>query len=170
MRLLLIIAALLLATACGEDPKANINVGSIAPTFQTFSADGGVTRFPAAYFGKPLVIRFWADWCKYCEGEIKAIESVYQRHQGKGLQVLAIDAGQDKATINAFIKKIGVSLPGPPRRDNRPLPAATAWLACRPRSLSTARASSAPRLSARPMRRLSSAMHWKCCNERQQGL
>ena len=112
MRLLLIIAALLLATACGKEaPKANINVGSIAPTFQTFSADGGVTHFPAAYFGKPLVIRFWADWCKYCEGEMKAIESVYQRHQGKGLQVLAINAGQDKATINAFIKKIGVTYP-----------------------------------------------------------
>ena len=112
MRLLLIIAALLLATACGKEaPKANINVGSIAPTFQTFSADGGVTHFPAAYFGKLLVIRFWADWCKYCEGEMKAIESVYQRHQGKGLQVLAINAGQDKATINAFIKKIGVTYP-----------------------------------------------------------
>ena len=42
---------------------------------------------------------------------MKAIESVYQRHQGKGLQVLAINAGQDKATINAFIKKIGVTYP-----------------------------------------------------------
>ncbi len=112
MRLLLIVAALMLATACGKEaPKANINVGNIAPTFQTFSADGGVTHFPAAYFGKPLVVRFWADWCKYCEGEMKAIESVYQRHKGKGLQVLAINAGQDKATINAFINKIGVTYP-----------------------------------------------------------
>lgn len=112
MRLLLIIAALMLATACGKEaPKANINVGSIAPTFQTFSADGGVTHFPAAYFGKPLVIRFWADWCKYCEGEMKAIEAVYQRHKDKGLEVLAINAGQDKKTIDAFIKKIGVTYP-----------------------------------------------------------
>ena len=112
MRLLLIFAALLLATACGKEaPKANINVGSIAPTFQTFRTDGGATHFPAAYFGKPLVVRFWADWCKYCEGEMKAIEAVYQRHKGKGLEVLAINAGQDKATIDAFIKKIGVSYP-----------------------------------------------------------
>ena len=112
MRLLLIIAALLLATACGKEaPKANINVGSIAPTFQTFRTDGGATHFPAAYFGKPLVVRFWADWCKYCEGEMQAIEAVYQRHKGKGLEVLAINAGQDKATIDAFIKKIGVSYP-----------------------------------------------------------
>ncbi len=110
MRIFLLIAALLLSACGNEAPKANINIGSIAPTFQTFRTDGGAEHFPAGYFGKPLVIRFWADWCKYCEGEMKAIETVYQANQGK-LQVLAINAGQDKATINAFIKKIGVSYP-----------------------------------------------------------
>ena len=110
MRLFLLILALFLS-ACGKEaPKANINIGSIAPTFQTFRVDGGAEHFPAAYFGKPLVVRFWADWCKYCEGEMKAIETVYQANKGK-LQVLAINAGQDKATINAFIKKIGVTYP-----------------------------------------------------------
>lgn len=110
MRIFLLIATLLLAACGNEAPKANINIGSIAPTFQTFRADGGAELFPAAYFGKPLVIRFWADWCKYCEGEMKAIETVYQANKGK-LQVLAINAGQDKATINAFIRKIGVTYP-----------------------------------------------------------
>ena len=110
MRIFLLILALFLS-ACGKEaPKANVNIGSIAPTFQTFRVDGGAEHFPAAYLGKPLVIRFWADWCKYCEGEMKAIETVYQANQGK-LQVLAINAGQDKATINAFIKKIGVTYP-----------------------------------------------------------
>ncbi|MBS1129830.1 MAG: cytochrome biosis protein [Proteobacteria bacterium] len=110
MRVFLLIAALLLSACGNEVPKANINIGSIAPTFQAFGADGSAVHFPAAYFGKPLVIRFWADWCKYCEGEMKAIEMVYQANRGK-LQVLAINAGQDKATINAFIKKIGVTYP-----------------------------------------------------------
>lgn len=110
MRIFLLISALFLAACGNEAPKANINIGSIAPTFQTFRADGGAEHFPAAYFGKPLVVRFWADWCKYCEGEMKAIETVYQANKGK-LEVLAINAGQDKATINAFIKKIGVTYP-----------------------------------------------------------
>lgn len=42
---------------------------------------------------------------------MKAIENVYQRHKGKGLEVLAINVGQDKATIEAFIKKVGFSYP-----------------------------------------------------------
>ena len=110
MRFLLLVVTLLLA-ACGNDaPKANVNIGSIAPTFQTFRTDGGATHFPAAYFGKPLVVRFWADWCKYCEGEMKAIEAVYQRHKGKGLEVLAINAGQDKATgLQALLDHLGLA-------------------------------------------------------------
>jgi len=67
--------------------------------------------FPAAAAGRPLVIRFWADWCKYCEPEMKAIEAVYQRHKAKGLEVFAVNAGQDKPTVAAFIKKLGVTYP-----------------------------------------------------------
>ncbi len=110
MRAFLIIAVLFLAACGNEAPKANINIGSIAPTFQTFQVDGAPVHFPAAFFGKPLVIRFWADWCKYCEGEMKAIETVYQANRSK-LQVLAINAGQDKATIKAFMAKIDVTYP-----------------------------------------------------------
>ena len=56
MRLFLLIISLFLAACGSETPKANINIGSIAPTFQTFRVDGRAEHFPAAYFGKPLVI------------------------------------------------------------------------------------------------------------------
>ena len=108
----ILFALSLFLVACGQEtPKVNINNGSIAPTFQTFRTDGHPAHFPAAYAGKPLVIRFWADWCKYCEGEMKIIETVYQRHRNQGLQVLAVNAGQDKPAVVAFMKKIGVSYP-----------------------------------------------------------
>ncbi len=110
---LLVLAALLLA-ACGGKPPAKLNIGDIAPTFQTVRLDGMPAHFPAAWAGRPVVVRFWADWCKFCEGEMKAIEAVYQRHKGsagKGLDIIAINAGQDRKTVDAFIKKIGVSYP-----------------------------------------------------------
>ena len=109
------LAALLIAlglAACDSGaPAVQLNSGQPAPTFQTFAVDGTPAHFPAAYAGKPLVIRFWADWCKYCEGEMKAIETVYQRYRGQGLEVLAINAGQDKPAVAAFMTKIGVSYP-----------------------------------------------------------
>ncbi|MDD2662980.1 MAG: TlpA disulfide reductase family protein [Dechloromonas sp.] len=111
MRLLFLLLPLLLA-ACGDgSPKVNINVGSPAPAFLAVRTDGGMQDFPTAYAGKPLVIRFWADWCKYCEGEMKAIDNVYRRHHDKGLEVLAVNAGQDARTVDAFMRRIGVSYP-----------------------------------------------------------
>ncbi|MDP1735515.1 MAG: TlpA disulfide reductase family protein [Sulfuritalea sp.] len=112
MRFFLAAIAALVLTACGGDkPPAKLNIGDIAPTFQTFRADGMPAHFPAAWAGKPLVIRFWADWCKYCEGEMKDIEKVYQRLKPRGLEVIAINAGQDKKTVVEFMMKLGVSYP-----------------------------------------------------------
>lgn len=110
MRVFIFIAALFLAACGNEAAKANINIGSPAPAFQTSRIDGPAEQFPAAYAGKAVVVRFWADWCKFCEGEMRAIEPVFRANQGK-LQVLAINAGQDKATISAFMSKLGVSYP-----------------------------------------------------------
>jgi cytochrome c biogenesis protein CcmG/thiol:disulfide interchange protein DsbE len=112
MRLLTFLLSFALLAGCGSDnPAVKLNMGDLAPKFQTVTVDGKNSAFPDAYAGKPLVIRFWADWCKYCEGEMKAIENVYQRHKGKGLEVLAINAGQDKATIDTFVKKVGFTYP-----------------------------------------------------------
>ncbi|MDP2794628.1 MAG: TlpA disulfide reductase family protein [Sulfurisoma sp.] len=108
-RLLLILLPLLLASCEGGAPK--LNTGDKAPAFSAVKPDGTIVTFPGDYAGKPVVIRFWADWCRYCEGEMKLIENVYQRQKNHGLQVLAINAGQDRETVVAFMRKIGVSYP-----------------------------------------------------------
>lgn len=97
-------------SACG-DGAPKLNVGSPAPGFATVRLDGSAVRFPEDFRGKPVVIRFWADWCRFCEPEMKAIDQVYQRRRGQGLEVLAVNAGQDKEAVAAFIRKIGVTYP-----------------------------------------------------------
>ena len=111
MRLFCLACLALLVAACGGEPAAKLNLGDPAPAFQTTRLDGSTLEFPAAAAGKALVIRFWADWCRYCEGEMKAIEAVYQRHNGKGLEVFAVNAGQDRAAVETFIRRIGVTYP-----------------------------------------------------------
>lgn len=105
------IGLLFLLAACGGEQAARLNLGDPAPAFSTQRLDGVSVDFPSAAAGRPVVIRFWADWCKYCEPEMKAIDAVYRRHKDKGLEVFAINAGQDKATVDAFIRKLGVSYP-----------------------------------------------------------
>ena len=109
--LALFMAGLGLVACDSGAPAVQLNSGQPAPIFRTVTLNGAPVDFPAALAGKPVVIRFWADWCKYCEGEMKAIESVYRRHRDRGLEVLAINAGQDKPAVAAFMQKIGVSYP-----------------------------------------------------------
>jgi cytochrome c biogenesis protein CcmG/thiol:disulfide interchange protein DsbE len=112
MKLLWGIFGAFLLTACGGGtPASKLNVGDLAPSFQTTRADGTAVNFPAAWAGKPVVIRFWADWCKYCEPEMKAIEPIYQQLKTQGLEVIAINAGQDRATVLAYMDKLRVSYP-----------------------------------------------------------
>jgi cytochrome c biogenesis protein CcmG/thiol:disulfide interchange protein DsbE len=110
MRPLVLLLAFLVA-ACGGEPAAKLNAGDAAPAFEARRLDGSAVQVPAAYAGRPLVIRFWADWCKYCEGEMKAIEPVYLRYRDRGIEVLAVNAGQDRAIVAAFVGKLGISYP-----------------------------------------------------------
>lgn len=108
-----LIAALFIfvLTACDSSTATRLNTGDVAPVFTTSSLANATVKFPEDLRGKAVVIRFWADWCRYCEDEMKSIERVWQRHKGEGLEVIAVNAGQDKATVEAFIKKIGVTYP-----------------------------------------------------------
>jgi peroxiredoxin len=108
--LLALLAALTLI-ACDGGDAVKLNTGDTAPSFTTTALNKATVSFPGDLRGKVTVIRFWADWCRYCENEMKAIEQVWQRHRGEGLEVLAVNAGQDATAIAAFIKKIGVTYP-----------------------------------------------------------
>ncbi len=110
MRLVAILAAALLA-ACSGEPPPKVSRGDTPPPFIASRIDGARVQFPADFAGRPVVIRFWADWCKYCEGEMKDIEVAYQRHKAAGIEVLAVNAGQDRATAAAFVAKLGIGYP-----------------------------------------------------------
>lgn len=110
LALLSLLAALAL-TACDEGNTNRLNTGDIAPAFAASSLGAVPFRFPDDLRGKPVVIRFWADWCRFCEGEMKAIERVWQRHKDQGLMVIAVNAGQNRQDVATFISKIGVTYP-----------------------------------------------------------
>jgi cytochrome c biogenesis protein CcmG/thiol:disulfide interchange protein DsbE len=54
----------------------------------------------------PIILDFWATWCKPCVEELKHIQDIYEAYGGKGLQVLAIsqDSPRSVAKVKSFIK------------------------------------------------------------------
>ena len=64
--------------------------GDTAPAFSLQTLDGGPTSL-SDHAGHPILINFWASWCKPCREEMPLIIAAYQAHQQAGLAVLAID-------------------------------------------------------------------------------
>jgi peroxiredoxin len=57
--------------------------------------------------GKPIVILFWATWCKPCIQEMKAIHEVYEEWQEQtGVKIIAIsiDDSRSSKKVAPFVK------------------------------------------------------------------
>jgi peroxiredoxin len=106
----LAVLGLILLTACQSERSALIK-GQQPPAFQLQDLNGELANFPQDYKGKVVVIRFWADWCPFCESEMQSIEPVYQAYRSKGLVILALNVRQDRDTATAFIEKLNISYP-----------------------------------------------------------
>jgi cytochrome c biogenesis protein CcmG, thiol:disulfide interchange protein DsbE len=106
-----ILFALLLLAGCTADLPNTVANGERAPHFTATTLDGRRVNFPDDFRGKVVVLRFWADWCPYCGPEMRDIEPVYQRLRSRGLEVLALNAGQGADAIAKFLRETPVSYP-----------------------------------------------------------
>ena len=98
----------LLSSGCSEETAKLVN-GETPPGFQLENLEGGASSLPADYRGKVIALRFWADWCPFCESEMTALEPVYQKYHGRGLEILAVNVRQDRETAQRFIEKLDIS-------------------------------------------------------------
>ena len=83
---------LLIATAgllAGASLHAQLP-GTPAPAFTLRTLDGDTARL-SDHTGHPILINFWATWCKPCRGEMPLLIEAHHAHQEEGLAILAID-------------------------------------------------------------------------------
>ena len=65
----------------------------------------------SAYRGKVVILNFWATWCPPCRTEMPSMEALYQRYKDQGLEILAVDLGEDINTVRRFIQNNGYTFP-----------------------------------------------------------
>lgn len=58
--------------------------------------------------GKVVLVDFWASWCGPCKRSFPALKELHERFGKDGLVVIAISLDEDKADMNAFLKKTPV--------------------------------------------------------------
>jgi cytochrome c biogenesis protein CcmG, thiol:disulfide interchange protein DsbE len=106
--LLLLLAAGALLGGCGDAPPT-LAKGEPTPAFTLAALTGAPLAFPADLAGQVVAVRFWADWCPFCEGEMRTLEPVYRAYRDQGLRLLAINVRQNRETAAAFIAPLGIS-------------------------------------------------------------
>ena len=85
----------------------------MAPDFTVYDAAGNAVKL-SDYFGKPIVLNFWASWCGPCKMEMPDFNEKSKALEGKVqfLMVNMTDGSRETVEIaSAFIEEQGYTFP-----------------------------------------------------------
>ena len=80
-----------------------------APDFTMLDKDGNEVTL-ASFFGKPIILNFWASWCGPCKMEMPELQKFYEQY-GEEIHFLLVSVDDDVDAAKAFIADSGYSFP-----------------------------------------------------------
>ena len=96
-----------------EPPTQPSQPEPTAPNFVVYDADGNPVHL-SDFFGKPIVLNFWASWCGPCRSEMPHFQEMYEKWGDEVvfLMVNFTGHGNDtQADATAFIQSGGYTFP-----------------------------------------------------------
>jgi len=115
-RRLALAAALLLSfaraspTALANDTLTPLADKPPAPEFSLVDLEGRIHRL-RDYRGRVLIVNFWATWCPPCRKEMPSLDRARERLRDAGVEILAINVGEDEETVFTFTGSYPVRFP-----------------------------------------------------------
>ncbi len=71
---------------------------------------GGGSTSLAGELGAPLLVNFWATWCKPCEKEMPFLEALDVRLRAAGGRVLAVSIDRDAGKLRRHVDRLDLGL------------------------------------------------------------
>lgn len=103
-----------LATAAPVETEAETTAPAVAaPDFTVYDEDGNPVTL-SDFFGKPIVLNFWASWCEPCKTELPDFQKTYDE-LGDDVQFLMVNltdgSWETLETASAYLKEQGYTFP-----------------------------------------------------------
>ena len=96
-----------------EETDSGENAAETAPDFTMTNASGEEVKL-SDFFGKPVVLNFWASWCGPCKSEMPHFEDAYQKY-GEDINFVIVNltdgARETVETASDFIEEQGYTFP-----------------------------------------------------------
>jgi len=83
-------------------------VGKPVPEFRVKTL-AGETFDSASLKGKVVLLDFWATWCGPCRREMPTVDKLHQEFKEKDLVVLGLNVGEDRETVEKYLKSANVT-------------------------------------------------------------
>lgn len=81
-----------------------------APDFSVYDENGGEVKL-SDYQGKPVVLNFWATWCRYCKREMPYFEKMYQEYPQVQFLMVNATEGDTLSEAQRLIEENGYTFP-----------------------------------------------------------
>jgi cytochrome c biogenesis protein CcmG/thiol:disulfide interchange protein DsbE len=80
-----------------------------APDFTLKDLKGKKVSLSSLLKDGPILIDFWATWCKSCLHELPLLDQIGDKYRSQGLQIVAIstDSPKTAAKVRPFVKSTG---------------------------------------------------------------
>jgi cytochrome c-type biogenesis protein len=93
-----------------DDNAIGLEVGNIAPDFQTLTDSGEIISL-SDYRGQVVLLNFWATWCGPCRVEMPDFQTQYENHVDEGFVVLAVNNGERLEDVIDFREEFALTFP-----------------------------------------------------------
>ena len=88
----------------GTAEEENETVKNTAPDFKVLDAEGKEVSL-SDFFGRPIVINFWATWCGYCKEEMPDFDKAAKEY--KDVLFMMVNVGESIETGTEYAKAQG---------------------------------------------------------------
>ena len=110
MRFVALILTIALLGGCSHREEMGLAPGNKPPPFQLKSLKGEIASLES-FKGKTVLLNFWASWCAPCVEEMPALQNLYSKAEGLGLEVVAVAVSDAEDAVSKFREANNLTFP-----------------------------------------------------------